>query len=72
MNVSSLLIPSLAGLMIILTAGAVETGNPALYEAYKGLEKLGVEDAWKMGYTGKGVKVAVIDSGVDFATPDLI
>jgi hypothetical protein len=25
-----------------------------------------------MGYTGKGVKVAVIDSGIDFATPDLI
>jgi hypothetical protein len=27
--------------------------------------------AWDKGYTGEGVKVAVIDSGVDFAHPDL-
>jgi subtilisin family serine protease len=47
-------------------------GNPALYNAYKGLDDLGVKDAWDMGYTGVGVKVAIMDSGVDFATPDLI
>ncbi|HOT06712.1 MAG TPA: S8 family serine peptidase [Methanotrichaceae archaeon] len=29
-------------------------------------------DAWDMGYTGKGVNVAVIDESIDFATPDLI
>ncbi len=62
---------SLIGL-IILPSSAIESGNPALYDAYKGLEELGVEDAWNMGYTGKGVTVAVIDSGIDFATPDLI
>ncbi|MCZ7568113.1 MAG: S8 family serine peptidase [Ardenticatenaceae bacterium] len=28
--------------------------------------------AWKKGYTGKGVRVAVIDDGVDFAHPDLM
>src|SRR5690606_7515240 len=44
----------------------------ALYNAYKGLDDLGVKDAWDMGYTGEGVKVAVMDSGVDFATPDLM
>lgn len=27
--------------------------------------------AWEKGFTGEGVKVAVIDSGVDFAHPDL-
>jgi hypothetical protein len=27
--------------------------------------------AWDKGYTGQGVKVAVIDSGIDFAHPDL-
>ena len=48
------------------------SGNPALYNAYKGLDDLGVKDAWDMGYTGEGVKVAVMDSGVDFATPDLM
>ena len=48
------------------------SGNPALYDAYKGIEKFGVEDAWNMDYTGNGVNVAVIDTGIDFATPDLI
>jgi len=67
----SILILSLIGL-VILPSGAMESGNPALYNAYNGLDKLGVEDAWDMGYTGEGVKVAVMDSGVDFATPDLI
>ncbi len=66
------LILSFVGLIIILPSGAIESGNPALYDAYKGLEEFGVEDAWNMGYTGKGVNVAVIDSGIDFATPDLI
>ena len=47
-------------------------GNETLYEVYKGLEEFGVIDAWEMGYTGEGVKVAVIDTGIDFATPDFI
>ncbi len=60
-------------IIIIPPSDALDSGNPALYDAYKkSLEELGVEDAWDMGYTGKGVKVAVIDSGIDFATPDLI
>ncbi len=65
------LVLSLIGL-IILPSGAVESGNPVLYDAYKGLDDLGVKDAWDMGYTGKGVNVAIIDFGIDFATPDLI
>ena len=56
----------------MLPSGSVESGNPTLYHAYRGLEEFGVEDAWDMGYTGEGVKVAVMDSGVDFATPDLM
>ncbi|MFB3765160.1 MAG: S8 family serine peptidase [Methanotrichaceae archaeon] len=58
--------------LIILPSGAIESGNPALYNAYKGLERFEVNDAWNIGYTGKGVTVAVIDSGIDFATPDLM
>lgn len=30
------------------------------------------EVAWERGFTGQGVKVAVIDDGIDFAHPDLI
>lgn len=31
----------------------------------------GYEEAWANGFTGEGVNVAVIDTGVDFAHPDL-
>ena len=33
--------------------------------------QIGAPTAWQAGYTGKGVKVAVLDSGVDQAHPDL-
>ncbi|MEG3972442.1 S8 family serine peptidase [Microcoleus sp. T2B6] len=35
------------------------------------LNLLNVAPAWKAGYTGKGVVVAVLDSGVDLSHPDL-
>ncbi|MBD1830444.1 S8 family serine peptidase [Microcoleus vaginatus GB1-A2] len=35
------------------------------------LNLLNVAPAWKAGYTGKGVVVAVLDSGVDLGHPDL-
>ena len=31
-----------------------------------------VTDAWAAGFTGDGVRVAVLDSGIDFANPDLM
>ncbi|WP_158852419.1 S8 family serine peptidase [Saccharothrix deserti] len=33
--------------------------------------QIGAPTAWQAGYTGKGVKVAVLDGGVDGAHPDL-
>ncbi|MBO7748481.1 S8 family serine peptidase [Paenibacillus sp. MWE-103] len=35
------------------------------------LEQIGVLQAWERGYTGKGLKVGVIDTGIDYLHPDL-
>ena len=35
------------------------------------LEQIGVTKAWERGITGKGLKVGVIDTGIDYLHPDL-
>ncbi|MEW1589861.1 S8 family peptidase [Micromonospora vinacea] len=38
----------------------------------RNLAQIAAPDAWKAGYTGKGVRVAVLDTGADFTHPDLV
>ena len=37
-----------------------------------GLNAVGAPEAWAVGYSGQGVTVAVIDSGIDLDHPDLV
>lgn len=53
----------------------LDAANPLTSAAVKNnigdLNLINAAPAWKAGYTGKGVVVAVLDSGVDLSHPDL-
>jgi len=56
-----------------LTAGASKlwldgVRQPSLDES---VPQIGAPDAWQAGFTGTGVKVAVLDTGIDATHPDL-
>lgn len=57
------------------TGKQLDAANPLTSAAVKNnigdLNLIDVAPAWKAGYTGKGVVVAVLDSGVDLSHPDL-
>ncbi|SIR74611.1 S8 family serine peptidase [Micromonospora avicenniae] len=52
-------------------AAAPKAGKPGGSDLDWNLDQISAPDAWKSGYTGKGVRVAVLDTGADFTHPDL-
>ena len=38
---------------------------------WNGASLIGAPEAWAKGYTGEGVNIAILDSGIDFGHPDL-
>jgi len=62
------------GLAAVLAAGGLATAQPAAADTWRDkeywLKESGISEAWKES-KGAGVKVAIIDSGVDGRHPDL-
>lgn len=49
---------------------AADASDPLNFEIDP-IAQIGADQAWAMGYTGHGLKVGVIDTGVDYLHPDL-
>ncbi|SIM72233.1 S8 family serine peptidase [Micromonospora cremea] len=52
-----------------ITAGNHGGGQPAQLD--HNISQVSAPQAWQAGYTGKGTRVAVLDTGADFSHPDL-
>ena len=54
-----------------LGGGSPVPRNPDLRELQWGLQAIHAPEAWALGFTGKGVRVAIIDTGIMTQHPDL-
>ncbi|MFM8526337.1 MAG: S8 family serine peptidase [Cyanobacteriota bacterium] len=57
---------ALESLLTISIPGVSDLGG-----LFWGLDRLGAPEAWSAGYTGSGITVAVVDTGVDYTHTDL-
>jgi len=62
-------------LLIPLTNSIVSANSNAdpriLEEIQRAYDEMGITALWNMGFTGSGMKIAIIDDGVDYTNPDL-
>ena len=70
--ISLLLVPLL---LIPLTNSIVSANSSTdpriLEEIQRAYDEIGITALWNMGLTGSGMKIAIIDDGVDYTNPDL-
>lgn len=64
------LLAVLAGVLLLLPHVAVAASDPYRPQQW-GISRVRAEQAWGTGRQGRGVVVAVVDSGVDLTHPDL-
>lgn len=57
---------------VFVLSQKVQTDQPLQILLDKSAKYVGVEHPHKLGYDGKGIKIAVIDTGVDYNHPDLL
>ncbi len=60
--------PAYAAPLSTKQAAPPSTRHPSTTKA---IDVLGAHQAWEKGYKGKGIVIAIVDTGVDFAHPDL-
>ncbi|HVJ50608.1 S8 family serine peptidase [Desulfitobacterium sp.] len=70
-NQPSVLNVSLSQKVKLATSGVAPSITDSYYSKQWGLTKTEVPQAWDLGATGKGITVAVVDTGVDNKHPDL-
>jgi subtilisin family serine protease len=56
---------------ITLHAGAAHATSDSLWDQQWGPKQIHADEAWAAGATGAGVKVGVVDTGIDFNHPEL-
>ncbi|HVM09215.1 MAG TPA: S8 family serine peptidase [Acidimicrobiales bacterium] len=56
---------------VVPAATALEANEPALRDQQWGMQLIGAPDAWARGVTGKGITIAIVDTGVDLQHEDL-